>query len=106
MKILRTIISGEILQNKLIKENIKFLVLIFFLFFVFVIIGAIGAFKVGEIEELKREISELKEDSIYLSADLMQRSLIYEVNNEIKRRNIDLEMVSEPPKIIEIKVEN
>lgn len=105
MTTLKQIISGEILKDKFFKKNIKYIILIFSLFFVFVIVGAIGAFKVGEKEELKKEIIDLKEDAVYISADLMHRSLVFEVKKEVKKRNIDLEQLSKPPAIIEIKTD-
>lgn len=102
---IKHILSGEIFQNKLLKKNIKYITLVFSLFFVFILIGAVGAFKIGQIQELKKDILEQKEESIYLSSELMQLSLNNEVDKQVQLRNIGLQKLSKPPKIIEIKIE-
>lgn len=102
MSLIEKILSGEILQNEFLRKNLRFLVLIFSLFFVFVIIGAIGSFKVASIQELKNEITDLKEESVFMQSELMHASLINEVDAEVKKRNIGLNKLSKPPKIIEI----
>lgn len=102
---IKHILSGEIFQNKLLKKNIKYITLVFSLFFVFILIGAVGAFKIGQIQELKKDILEQKEESIYLSSELMQLSLNNEVDKQVQLRNIGLQKLSKPPKIIEIKID-
>ncbi|MBN2893171.1 MAG: hypothetical protein JXL97_14975 [Bacteroidales bacterium] len=103
---LRKILSGEILQNEFLRKNLRYLILIFGLFFVLVIIGAIGDFKTAQIQELNSEIAELKENSVFISSELMHLSLVNVVNKEIQDRNIGLKKLSKPPRIIELKIED
>ncbi len=103
MNRLKKILSGEILQNEFLKKNIKFLIFIFLLFFCFVILEAIGDFKVAKIQKINSEIAELRENYVYVSSELMQLSLMNNVQKEIEDKNMGLEIISKPPLILQIK---
>lgn len=102
MKGIKNILSGEILRNDFLRKNVKLLLLLFLIFFTFVITDAIGEMKIAEKQKIKKEITELKEKSVFLSSELMQQSLVNEVFKQIKARKIGLVKLSEPPKIVKI----
>ena len=99
---IRKILRGDFLHIKFWKDNMRYLVLLFVLFFLMVLLNMIGTFKVAEIAGLRKDINELREHSVYLSAEIMQMTRISEVYKEVEKRELGLKKLSKPPLIIEV----
>ncbi len=104
MNRLEKILSGDILvKNKYLKGNVKFLAIIFFLLFVYILFNGLAAMKLSEAQKIRNEINELKQESVYYSAELMNISLQSNVYEQIIERKIGLTLQAEPPKKIILK---
>lgn len=106
MNNLRKFLSGEILKSKVLKKNVKYLILIFIIMFIYIVYGAIGVFQVAKIDEQKKIIYEKNQKSIIITSELMNMSLKTQIYKEIKKRGMELEKLSEPPKKIIIYIDN
>ncbi len=105
MNNLRKFLSGEILKSKVLKKNVKYLILIFIIMFIYIVYGAIGVFQVAKIDEQKKIIYKKNQKSIIITSELMNMSLKTQIYQEIKKRGMELEKLSEPPKKIIIYID-
>ncbi len=103
-EILKTIIDGTILTNKSVVKQIPFIIFLVFLALVSITNRNFSEKKINEVNDLRKEVRELRANSITIASELMEiskQTIIYE---EIKRRNIDLQEATSPPmKIRKVK---
>jgi cell division protein FtsL len=95
--LLRDLVSGSMVTEKIILKNLGFL-------FMLTILGAIyiaNRFHAERITrdtaKLQKEVRDLRSESLSTSADLMELSRQSEVFRLVKERDLGLEELREPP---------
>jgi len=95
--VLKGLVTGTYISEKLILNNIRYVVLIAFLAVVF-ISNRFQAEKVErEIIQLEQEVRDLRAEALSVSAELGSVSRQSEVYELVKRRGLGLQELREPP---------
>jgi len=94
---LKTIIDGTILTNKSVVKQIPFIIFLVVLALFSITNRNISEKKINEINDLRKEVRELRANSITIASELMEISKQTTIYEEVKRRNIDLQEATEPP---------
>ncbi|HHJ11090.1 MAG TPA: hypothetical protein ENK25_09425 [Bacteroidetes bacterium] len=95
--IFRSFIDGTILANQLIIKQLPFILFLTFLAMIYIGNRYHAEKIVREITRLKKEIQELRAESISTSAELMYKSTKTQVLKAIKEKNLGLEESMVPP---------
>jgi hypothetical protein len=95
--IIKELLSGSMMSEKIILKNLGYISLIVFLAAVY-IGNRFHAEKVTrETTKLSREVKDLRSESLSTSADLMYISKQSEVYSLVKERGLNLEELKTPP---------
>lgn len=95
--VLKGLISGTFISEKLILNNLKYMILLVVLGIIF-IANKFGAEKVErEIIILEQEVRDLRAESLSVSADLGSVSRQSEIIDLVRERGLGLEELREPP---------
>lgn len=94
---LKSILSGEILETKLVRKNMGFIGLLIFLGLVYIYSGYHTEGLYTEKDSLENEVKELRFESVTTSSQLMKLSLQSEVKKQIEREGLNLVESKEPP---------
>jgi hypothetical protein len=101
--LLRELMSGSMVTDKIILKNLWYLLLLTLLGAIY-IANRFHAEKITrETTRLEREVKDLRAESLSTSADLMHSSKQSEVFKLVKERELNLEELREPP--FELKVD-
>lgn len=100
---LRDIINGNILTKKFLQKQYPLLILIAFLAFLYVDNRYYSETQLSKVLKLKREIQDIKYESLTISAELMEISRQSNVRKMIKERGLTLSESNTPPVVIEVK---
>ncbi len=102
---LRDIINGNILTKNFLKKQYPLLILIAFLAFLYVDNRYYSETQLSKVLKLKREIQDIKYESLTISAELMEISRQSNVRKMIQERGLSLSDSNTPPVMIEVKKE-
>lgn len=95
--LLRELMSGSMVTEKIILKNLGYLFLLTFLGAIY-IANRFHAEKITrETTRLDREVKDLRSESLSVSADLMKASKQSEVFRLVKEKGLNLEELREPP---------
>ncbi len=95
--LIRDLLSGTIVTDKLILKNIWYLILLTILGAFYIANRFHAERLIRETSKLQREVRDLRSESLSTSASLMHESNQSEVFRLVKERNIGLEELREPP---------
>ncbi len=101
---LRDIINGNILTKNFLKKQYPLLILIAFLAFLYVDNRYSSETQLSKVLKLKREIQDIKYESLTISAELMKVSKQSNVRKMIYERGLSLSDSNTPPVMIEVKM--
>ena len=101
---LRDIINGNILTKNFLKKQYPLMILIAFLAFLYVDNRYYSETQLSKVLKLKREIQDIKYESLTISAELMEISRQSNVRKMIKERGLTLSESNTPPVVLEMKV--
>jgi hypothetical protein len=95
--LLKDLLSGTIVTDKLILKNLGFLFLLTFLGALYIANRFHAERITRESAKLQREVRDLRSESLSTSANLMHESNQSEVFRLVKDRELGLEELREPP---------
>lgn len=95
--LLKDLMSGTMVTNKLILKNLGFLFLLTFLGALYIANRFHAERITRETSKLQREVRDLRSESLSTSASLMHESNQSEVFRLVKERELGLEELREPP---------
>jgi hypothetical protein len=95
--LLKDLLSGTIVTDKLILKNLGFLFLLTFLGALYIANRFHAERITRESAKLQREVRDLRSESLSTSANLMHESNQSEVFRLVKNRDLGLEELREPP---------
>lgn len=101
---LRDIINGNILTKKFLKKQYGLLTMIAILTFLYVDNRYYCETQLAKEIKLKKEIQDLKYESLTISAELMTISRQSNVMNTVNSRGLNLVETTSPPVVIEDSV--
>jgi hypothetical protein len=95
--LLKDLISGSTVTDKIILKNLGFLLLLTILGAVYIANRFHAEKLTRETARLQKEVKDLRSESLSTSADLMYASKQSEVFRLVKQRELNLEELVEPP---------
>jgi len=101
---LRDIINGNILTKRFFQKQYGLLIMIAFLLFMYVDNRFYCETQLAKEIHLKKEIQDLKYESMTISAELMMISRQSNVMNTVNSRGLNLVETTSPPIVIEDSV--
>ena len=102
---LRDIINGNILTKKFLKKQYPLLIMIAILAFLYVDNRYYCEKQLSKVLKLKRELQDIKYESLTLSAELMEASRQSSIRTMVKERGLTLKESSTPPVVIDLNKE-
>ncbi len=102
---LRDIINGNILTKKFLKKQYPLLIMIAILAFLYVDNRYYCEKQLSKVLKLKRELQDIKYESLTLSAELMETSRQSSIRKMVKERGLTLKESSTPPVVIDLNKE-
>jgi hypothetical protein len=101
---LRDIINGNILTKKFLQKQYPFLIMLAFIAFLYVDNRYYCETQLSKALKLKREIQDIKYESLTISAELMEISRQSNVRKMIYDRGLTLSESNTPPIVLEMKM--
>lgn len=101
--LIRELMSGSLLSDRIILKNLGYIVFLTFLGAVYIASRFHAENLVRRITRLQNEVKELRADALSTSAELMQASRQSEVTRLIRERGLGLEELTEPPYRLVVK---
>jgi len=95
--LLKELMSGSMVTDKLILKNLGYLLFLTFLGAVYIANRFHAERMTRETTRLQKEVKDLRAESLSTSADLMYASKQSEVFRLVKDRQLNLEELREPP---------
>jgi len=95
--IIKELLSGSMVSEKIILKNLAYISLIVFLAAVYIGNRFHAEKLTRETSKLSREVKDLRSESLSTSADLMYISKQSEVYSLVKERGLNLEELKTPP---------
>jgi hypothetical protein len=95
--LLKDLMSGSVITDKIILKNLSYLILLTFLGAVYIANRFHAEKLTRETSRLQREVKDLRSESLSTSAALMYASKQSEVFRLVKDRELNLEELREPP---------
>ena len=102
---LRDIINGNILTKKFLKKQYPLLIMIAILAFLYVDNRYYCEKQLSKVLKLKRELQDIKYESLTLSAELMETSRQSSIRKMVRERGLTLKESSTPPVVIDLNKE-
>lgn len=93
----KELVSGKALSVGLILNNLGFVLFLTLLGAIYITNRFQAEKDNREINKLRREVSDFRSESIFISAELMQASRQSEVYRLVKERGLELEELKVPP---------
>ncbi len=103
---LRDVINGNILTKKFLKKQYGLLILIAVLAFAYVDNRYYCETQQARVIELKKQIQDVKYESLTISAQLMKITRQSNILNMVNERGLNLKESNTPPVVIETPEEN
>ncbi len=103
---LRDVINGNILTKKFFQKQYGLLILIAVLAFAYVDNRYYCETQLVRVIELKKQIQDVKYESLTISAQLMRITRQSNILNMVNERGLNLEESNTPPVVIETPEEN
>ncbi|MGB4415707.1 MAG: FtsL-like putative cell division protein [Paludibacter sp.] len=103
---LRDVINGNILTKKFLKKQYGLLILIAVLAFAYVDNRYYCETQQARVIELKKQIQDVKYESLTISAQLMRITRQSNILNMVNERGLNLKESNTPPVVIETPEEN
>ena len=94
---LKELLSGSMISEKIILNNLGYIVFLSFLAALFIANRYHAERITRETARLQKEVKDLQAESLATSAELMYISRQSQVQNLIKQRGLDLEELKTPP---------
>lgn len=101
-KSVRGLIDGSLLTREAVIKQLPYIIFLTLLVLIYIGNRYHAEKVVRKTVELQNEVRELRSEAITTSAELMFISKQSEVTKLVKRKNLELEELEKPPKIIEI----
>jgi len=101
-KSVRGLIDGSLLTREVVIKQLPYIIFLTLLALIYIGNRYHAEKVVRKTVELQNEVRELRSEAITTSAELMFISKQSEVSKLVKRKNLELEELEKPPKIIEI----
>lgn len=101
-KSVRGLIDGSLLTREVVIKQLPYIIFLTLLVLIYIGNRYHAEKVVRKTVELQNEVRELRSEAITTSAELMFISKQSEVSKLVKRKNLELEELEKPPKIIEI----
>ncbi|MQY78358.1 MAG: hypothetical protein GH151_04065 [Bacteroidetes bacterium] len=98
----RGLIDGSLLTREAVIKQLPYIIFLTLLILIYIGNRYHAEKVVRKTVELQNEVRELRSEAITTSAELMFISKQSEVTKLVKRKNLELEELKKPPKIIEI----
>lgn len=98
----RGLIDGSLLTREAVIKQLPYIIFMTLLILIYIGNRYHAEKVVRKTVELQNEVRELRSEAITTSAELMFISKQSEVTKLVKRKNLELEELEKPPKIIEI----
>jgi len=98
----RGLIDGSLLTREVVIKQLPYIIFLTLLILIYISNRYHAEKVVRKTVELQNEVRELRSEAITTSAELMFISKQSEVTKLVKRKNLELEELEKPPKIIEI----
>ncbi len=98
--IIGDVLGGDILEREVFTKHIMLIVWIVFLIFIYMSYGYGALAQLKEIETLQKKLVEVKNESLGQSVELIQKSRRSNINEMIKKRELDLHESQSPIYII------
>jgi len=95
--LLKDLISGSMVTDKIILKNLGFLLMLTLLGAIYIANRFHAEKLTREATRLQREVKDLRSESLSTSADLMDASKQSEVFRLVKEKELNLEELREPP---------
>lgn len=100
---IKDIINGNILTKNFLRKQYPLMIMIAFLAFLYIDNRYYCETQLSKVLKLKREIQDVKYESLTISAELMEISRQSNVRKMIKERGLTLHETNTPPVVIEIQ---
>lgn len=97
---LKNILGGDILANDFFKRQTKLLVLIMFFTIVYISNRYTCQQEMIEIDQLKKELTDIKYDALTRSSELMEKSRQSRIEEYISTQESELQTSTNPPYLI------
>lgn len=94
------ILGGGILKEDFIVKHTKMIVLIVVLSFFFIGNRYSCIQKISEIDRLRKQLRDVKLEALTVSTELTSKSRISQIEDLVKRQDLDLEAPASPPYIL------
>lgn len=98
----REFLNGEIFTRSFISNQLRFILFATFLAFCYIANHYKVESQLTELSKINSELKELRSMSVTTSSELMHISKQSQVLKRIKESGLDLEPLSEPPRILKI----
>jgi hypothetical protein len=98
----RGLIDGSLLTREAVIKQLPYIIFLTLLILIYIGNRYHAEKVVRKTVELQNEVRELRSEAITTSAELMFISKQSEVTKLVKRKNLELEELEKPPKIIKI----
>ena len=90
------ILGGDILKEDYIVKQLKLLILIVFLFVLYISNRYSCLKKISEIEDLKRQYTELSHENLVISTELARRSRQSQIEELLRKKGIQVSTQKTP----------
>jgi len=94
---LKDLLSGSTISDRIILKNLGFLIFLTFLGVLYIANRFHAEKLVREMNQLQKEVRELRAESLSTSAELMKATRQSEIIRQISQRGLGLEELREPP---------
>ena len=96
----KDVINGKLVTGKLVTKQYRYIILLAAIAFYYIHNHYIVENMQKELYTLNKEVKELRYEALTTSSDLMSMSKPSEVLAKIQQQGIELEELSEPPRIL------
>ncbi|MFT3740265.1 MAG: FtsL-like putative cell division protein [Breznakibacter sp.] len=99
---LREVVSGEVFTKPFVTKKLSYVLFVAFLAFCYIANHYKVESLLTELTLMKKELKELRSEAITTASELMQISKQSQVERRLHEEGIDLEPLSEPPRVLEV----
>jgi hypothetical protein len=99
---LREFLNGEVFTRAFVAKKVSFVIFVAFLAFCYIANHYKVERLLTDLTMAKRELKELRSEAITTSSELMQISKQSQVERRLREEGIDLDPLSEPPRLLKV----
>lgn len=100
---IKDIINGNILTKNFLKKQYPLMIMIAFLAFLYIDNRYYCETQLSKVLKLKREIQDVKYESLTISAELMEISRQSNIRKMVRERGLMLRETNTPPVVIDVE---